>query len=163
MKSKGLSLVLALLAVSVPLLGADGSSPISLKIALVGYREGRLRNTGIRVRVTLTNVTQQQITVAAGGAEQLYKIELRDSSGKPVPKRQYYRFGSIAAENVAAGGTQTSDLVLSHIFELNRPGMYVVVVSRQSRHEPGLGTENAKSNLLVLNIQPKDGATRSAP
>lgn len=152
MTSKGLSLVLVLLAVSAPLLGADGSSPISLKIALVG--DTARIGSEIRVRVTLTNVTQQQISVAAGPAELLYKVELRDSSGKQVPKRQYYRFGSIAAENVAARGTQTADLVLSHIFELNRPGTHVVLVSRQSRHEPGVGTENAKSNILVLNVEP---------
>jgi hypothetical protein len=159
-KETCLALATIFLTVTVPALNAQGSSPISLKIALVG--ESPKVGSEIRLRVTLTNVTQHQITVAAGWTEQLYKVDLRDNSGKPVPKKEYYEFGSFSNVDVAPSGTREDDLELSHMYQLTRPGTYVVQVTRKSGHEPGLGTENAKSNVLVLNIAPKDVTTDNA-
>jgi hypothetical protein len=87
------------LAVIVPALNAQGASPISLKIALMG--DSPKIGSEIRLRVTLTNVTQHQITVASGWTEPLYKIDLRDDSGKPVAKKEYYQFGSLSNVDIA--------------------------------------------------------------
>jgi hypothetical protein len=145
----------------VPALNAQGSSPISLKIALIGNNS--TIGSEIRLRVTLTNVTQHQITLAAVWTEQLYKIDFRDDSGKPVPKKEYFTFGSFSNVDIAPGGSRQDDLELSHMYQLNRPGTYVIQVTRKSGHEPGLGTEKAKSNVLVLNLATKEAAADSKP
>jgi hypothetical protein len=144
-----LFLATAFLGVIVPALNAQGSSPISLKIALVG--DSPKIGSEIPLRVTLTNVTQHQITLAAGW------------TGQPVPKKEYFKFGSFSNVDVAPGGSRKDDLELNHMYQLTRPGTYVVQVTRKSGHEPGLGTENAKSNVLILNIETKEAAADSKP
>jgi hypothetical protein len=158
---KNICLVLAtvFLAAIVPALNAQGSSPISLKIALVG--DSPKIGSEILLRVTLTNVTQHKITLASGWPEQQYKVDLRDDSGKPVPTREYYQFGTLSYVDSAPGGSREDDLELSHMYQLTRPGTYVVQVTRKSAHEPGVRTENSKSNELVINIAPRNATTNN--
>ena len=161
MKNIYLFLAAVFFTLIVPGLEAQGSPSISLTVTLVG--DSPKIGSEIRLRVTLTNVTQHQITVAAGWAEQLYKVDLREDSGKPVPKKQYYKFGSFSKVELPPGGSQQDDLELRHMYELTHSGTYLVQVTRKPWNEPGAGTENAKSNVLVLNVAPKETAADSKP
>jgi len=42
------------------------------------------------------------------------------------------------------------------MYDLSQAGIYTVQVSRNSHFEPGAGTENVKSNVLLVKIQPKE-------
>ena len=154
MRNTYLFLPAIFLALTAPGLGAPNSPAISLKLALL--EDSPKVGSEIRLRVTLTNVTQHPITIAAGWAEQLYRVDLRDDSGKPVAKKQYFKFGSLWNIDIQPGATQQDNLELSHMYILTRSGTYVVQVSRKSGHEPGVGTEDAKSNVLIINIEPKE-------
>jgi hypothetical protein len=109
MKIRYLLSIVSLLAAVSYVFAADSQCPISLKIALVG--DTPKIGSEIRIRVTLTNISQEQIRVASGSNEMIYRVDLLDSAGKSVPKTKSYRFGTILAADVPPGEGKQDDIL----------------------------------------------------
>src|SRR5579872_4262819 len=130
MKIKHLLLILSLVWTATYVFAVDSQCPISLKIALVG--NAPKLGSEIRIRVTLTNISPEQIKVAAGTNETIYRVDLLDAAGKPVPKTKSYKFGTILAADIPSGGDRQDDIVLTRIYDITKAGTYLVQVSRHS-------------------------------
>jgi hypothetical protein len=139
----------------------NGEPPISLRLAT----DTNPVKVGAELKVTVTvkNETQESVVIADGQTDGIYKVDMRDSFGRPVPERDRYRFWSIGGMKLAPGETHQDEIVLSHMYDLSRPGTYVVVVRRNSRVEPESGTENATSNILVINVTETEPSDPRSP
>lgn len=130
---------------------AKTPSPVSLTLTV----ETNPVKAGSRVKVTVAvkNETQEPIVIAGGTPEEIYKVDVRDSMGKPVPERErLHILVSLHEVKLAPGESHQDEILLSHMYDLSKPGTYVVVVGRNSRYEPESGTENVRSNVLVINV-----------
>jgi Na+-transporting NADH:ubiquinone oxidoreductase subunit NqrC len=84
--------------------------------------------------IVQTNLTNHDIDCSdedAGGYDRMYGYEAIDEDGKPVERRhqgtESYNHGC----GIGAGGNVTSEFLLNRVFKLDRPGKYVIRVSRQ--------------------------------
>jgi hypothetical protein len=129
---------------------AKTPAPISLRIAtsVNPVKVGK----PVKVVVTVKNETQEPIAIAGGTAEEIYKVDVRDNVGNPIPERDRIRIRTLGELKLDPGESHQDEIVLSHMYDMSRPGTYLVVVGRVSRYEPEAGTENVRSNLLVINI-----------
>jgi hypothetical protein len=139
---------------------AKSPAPISLNIAT----DVNPVRVGEEVKITamVRNETQEPIVIADGQTDGIYKVEMRDSLGSPVPERNRYRFYSIGGMKLDPGQSHKDEIVLSHMYDLSRPGRYFVVVGRNSRIEPESGTEGVRSNVLVINVTQAEASDAAA-
>jgi len=129
---------------------AKTPAPISLKLAT----DTNPVKVGTEVKVTITvkNEGQEAIMIADGTSEHIYKVDVRDNLGNPVPEKKHLRIFSIGGMTLYPGRSHTDEIVLSNMYDLSRPGTYFVMVGRNPKVEPESGTENLRSNLLVINV-----------
>jgi hypothetical protein len=105
------------------------------------YRIG----TDMWMTVIQTNLTKHDIYCLSNSED----YEATDEDGKPVEK--YHRGGGILQTydcGIGAGGSIPHEILINRIFKLDRPGKYVIRVSRQ---EPFLKDEEGKPIVIWSN------------
>jgi hypothetical protein len=90
--------------------------------------------------------------IADGTAESIYSVQVHDAVGNVIPEKQYPRARTLRALKLEPGESHKDEIAIGHMFDLSRPGKYVVDVKRVSRYEPEAGTESAKSKSFVLDV-----------
>lgn len=117
----------------------------------------------IHLRVTLKNISSKEIRLAeAPGApppaEYQYRFDVRDGNGRHAALTNYARTfmravppsGSRVTLALQPGETSDDETALNKLYDLARPGTYVVQVTRAVPEYLGKGI--VKSNALTITI-----------
>lgn len=111
------------------------------------YRAG----SDMWITVIQTNLPNHDIDCSmedAGGFDRMYGYEAIDEDGKPVGR---YHQGTESYNHgcgIGARGHTTNEFLINRVFKLDRPGKYVIRVSRQ---EPFLKDQNGKPIVIWSN------------
>jgi hypothetical protein len=82
-----------------------------------------------------------------------YSYDVRDSSGILVEKKNRGRaVGSVTQRTVEPDETVEEEAVVSRVFDMSRPGQYVIQVSRAISGDPKDGV--VKSNIITVKLVP---------
>jgi len=137
--------------------GPGANQPLSLTLSAV---EQTVRpGSEAKVQTTLTNVTSQVVTFFDTNPDCDYLIEVRDEKGNPAEQTTYRRQLSCKnrlgdARNILVKlkpqESRKDEIVLTRLYELNRPGRYFVQAQRKLPKELGGGT--VQSNTLTINV-----------
>jgi hypothetical protein len=126
---------------------------LTLKAKAPEFRVGSL----MRITITQTNLTKHEIdcTLTWTGIDSSYQYEATDEDGKPAEEKSRGR-GAIAVYNcnLHPGESVDRSILIDRVFKFDRPGKYVIRVSRQ---EPDLTDEKGAplvvwSNPITIQI-----------
>lgn len=162
----------ALLSVAVVLLAGQNSvgqtsaaqratkSPIA--IAITVETPTVKAGTGVSIRASLTNNSNQPLDASGcycgpSGLDSAFKWEVRDSSGHLASKRvcphpEVATGSPILDRIIAPGGAISGDQDVSRLYDMTRPGKYVIQASREIPKEMGGGV--VKSNVVTVTVAP---------
>jgi hypothetical protein len=113
----------------------------------------------LKIRTTLTNVTNHVIRLRDRIRACDYPAQVRDESGNLAPETDYLRSLKCHARfnesrNILVilrpGESREDEIIINQLFELNSPGNYSVQVSRSIPKE--LGPEPIKSNVITITV-----------
>ena len=113
------------------------------------------------LEIAMTNASDKNIyygVIAGWPAWQMFQIDLRDATGRPVPKTpvgQRVSNGPSAVTGVvsvplAPGKVLRPQVILNRVYDLSRPGEYTV---QAIRTDSASGVE-VKSNILAFRVPP---------
>lgn len=113
----------------------------------------------VNVTVTVTNVSDHNILVGSdlGGVIAPFSLDVRDSTGKPVPRIQLKPGstygGSFVSIPLKPGQSTRREENLKKEFTISKPGSYTVQASREDYKPSGHQVRShVKSNILAINI-----------
>jgi len=101
--------------------------------------------------IVQTNLTNHDIDCSMdgdSGYNRMFDYEAIDEDGKPVEKRHHGTEGYQHGCGIGAGGSIPSEFLLDRVFKLDRPGKYVIRVSRK---EPFVKDEKGESPVIWSN------------
>jgi hypothetical protein len=120
----------------------------------------------IRVEVILTNTSGRDLgftkSVGDETAESNYLINVSDGHGKPVAETAHHR--RVRAENslpvthsnqivtLKPGERLKEQAILNNLYDIGRPGRYVIMAQRDVPQEQGKGV--VKSNAVTITVAP---------
>jgi hypothetical protein len=85
-----------------------------------------------------------------GDLDSTFRFEVRDTHGKLVPKRAYphpeLEPGSVRFRTISRGETYTQDQLVSALYEMRKPGKYVIQVWRRDPKD------DIKSNVVTVMV-----------
>ena len=146
-------------------LAAAGDSNPPFTITISSTQGAVEAGEEIRVRVVLTNVSNQELPVRLSRnpleAEMHYTVSVHEESGKDAAETKY---GSAAkkhqlftlseAETLLKPGERLEEhVVLTKLFDLSSPREYVVQLSRPASADPKDGV--IKSNVITITVVSK--------
>jgi hypothetical protein len=107
--------------------------------------------------IVMTNLTNHDIDASMdgdSGYDRMFGYEAIDEDGKPVKERHHGTEGNSHTSGIGAAGNVPREFLLNRVFKLDRPGKYVIRVSRQ---EPFVKDEKGEpivvwSNPITINI-----------
>lgn len=107
--------------------------------------------------IIMTNLTNHDIDASVdggGGYDRMFGYEAIDEDGKLVQERHHGTEGYSHTAGVGAGRQVSRMILLNQVFKLDRPGKYVI---RVSRPEPYVKDEKGEppvvwSNPITINI-----------
>lgn len=114
------------------------------------------------VLVMMINKTNRTVHYALRNPAFDYQMDVRDTSGRPVPETESFRKlkeqaknGSIAGRNIGVilkpGETGQDMIEVSGLYDLSSPGKYSIQVRREF---PDVGLGFVQSNRIELTITP---------
>ena len=113
----------------------------------------------LKIRTTLTNVTNHVITLRDSIRACDYPVHVREGSGSLAPETDYQRSLQCNARFTESRNilvilkpreSREDEIIINHLFELNSPGNYSVQVSRRIPKE--LGPEPINSNTITITV-----------
>ncbi len=117
----------------------------------------------VRVKITVTNTTDQPITLEETNHVCDYVVEVRDETGKVVPDTQFKRqhgcitHPSASARNMLVplqpGESYEVAICVSELSDMTQPGQYSVQIQRKDSGEPVSSV--VKSNVITITVTPK--------
>jgi hypothetical protein len=134
-----------------------GKQPLSLSISVPEHVMPI--GSELKVRTTLTNMTNHVITLRDRIRACDYPVEVRYETGNLAPETNYQRQLKCNAKftesrnilvTLKPGESRDDEIILNQLFELSAPGNYSVQVSRAIPKE--LGPEPIKSNVTTITI-----------
>ncbi len=118
----------------------------------------------VHVKITVTNTSNQPITLVETSHVCDYIIEVRDETGKLVPDTPFKRqHGCIARPSASGrnmlvplqqGESYDLEISLSELSDITLPGRYSVQIQRKDKNESANSV--AKSNILTIAVLPAD-------
>src|SRR6267142_5173378 len=111
----------------------------TFKIAITAENSTIVAGADISIKVSLTNTSNQDIYEGVMykdgiGLDSTFRFEVCDEHGKLVPKRTYpheeLRTGKVTFRTISAGQTLTQPQPVSALYDLRKPGVYTIQVSR---------------------------------
>jgi hypothetical protein len=145
--------------------------PFVLRIA--GYSDGEFgpddrlaakAGANIGINIEKKNVSKLEIDCSSAmnnltGVDDRYQYDIRDSSGTPVGKRAieersfpYSRGGDRTAPCKPGESAWSNNVTLTRLYDLSRPGVYTIQVSRPISDNPTDGA--VKSNKIAVTVTP---------
>ena len=147
-------IIVPLLSTRVP---TSAQEPLSLSVTAV---EQTVRiGSEVRVKTKLTNTTKHTLNFYDTNRDCDYPVDVRDDRGNRAPETAYKRQlrcnGRLTdARNILITlkpkQSTEDELVLTRLYDLNRPGNYLVQVWRQIPKEVGKGP--IRSNTVTLTM-----------
>jgi hypothetical protein len=114
------------------------------------------------IKVRVTNTSNRDLDDSGGfsdrtGLDPNFRFDVRDDRGKPVPKRTYPHAelgvtGEPVNRTIAPGETLTQEQRVSALYDMRKPGKYVIRVSRRASDNPRDG--EIKSNAVTVTVVP---------
>ena len=113
----------------------------------------------IWIKVTLTNNSMETLDMSGGFSDLThldpnYHFEVRSDQGRPVPKRVYphpeLTTGTPINRTIQPNETFAEEQRISALYDMTRPGAYLVQVSRRRSDNPQDGA--IKSNTITIVI-----------
>jgi len=144
---------------------AYGSEQIfSLEIAAL--KEPVRAGAELRLSVTVKNTSNRPISfITSPGPipddSFYYEIHVLDTRGKSAPPSAEMRlrdphlptyFGSRFSRELRPGESFVEEINVTRYYELNRPGKYMIVVSREFPPSQNLGQGKVKSNSISVTV-----------
>jgi hypothetical protein len=118
--------------------------------------------TGVSIRASLTNNSDRPLDASGcycgpSGLDSAFTWEVRDSSGHLASKRVYphpeVATGSpILDRIIAPGGDISGDQDVSRLYDMTKPGKYLIQASREVPKDMGGGV--VKSNVVTVTVAP---------
>jgi len=120
-----------------------------------------------RLEIVLKNTSNHEFSITKSNAEDRaeshYRIDVRDSKGRPVPDTEYahtvwnlnskpttqFVFSEVV-HTLKPGESLTDVVVITKLYELSRPGKYTIRISREISRELGKGT--VKSSPFTITV-----------
>jgi hypothetical protein len=111
------------------------------------------------INVRLTNSSNSDLDMSGGFSDTTrldpnYHFDVRDEHGRPVPKRVYPHpeldTGSPVNRIVKPQETFTEEQRVSALYDMKRPGQYVIQVWRRASENPKDGV--VKSNVITITV-----------
>jgi hypothetical protein len=121
-------------------------SPGTRNKTISEYRVG----SDMWMTITMTNLTNHDIDASSewGSFDRMFQYEATDEDGKPVERRHQGTESYNHGGGIGAGGSVPGEFQLERVFKLDRPGKYVI---RVSRHEPFVKDEKGESPVIWSN------------
>jgi hypothetical protein len=158
-------LISMFLPIGVPAGGVD----TPFYIVITGPQKPVKAGSEVKVEIVLKNTSDRELTVgrtnAVSQAECHYLIEVRDNQGQPAPDTEFGRrimgretkkrvilYWGDAYFTLKPNETLEDEAVASKLYDLSRPGKYIVQVSRVVPKELGGGV--VKSNPVTVTVTP---------
>jgi hypothetical protein len=159
------TLIFGVLSSLATAFGAEPELSLKLSVAQGVARVG----AEVRIKIVLTNMTDHEILIGRynhpDGPEFEYRFDVRDSQNREVPLTKYGRAlngtpdsgderhdcgdCSSFVETVEPHQTTYDEIVISKIYDLSKPGKYIIQVSRQQAEASHM---IVKSNTITLTI-----------
>lgn len=167
MKSLFLAAIVAVFAVK---LAQCAEQPLAITISLY---DGSVEKTGspVAISITLINHSDKTLSASLWDFADDYTVDVRDAQGNPAPESEEVR-----REQAAMGACRNSGkshcgkkillhgvisqfkpgeswqekLLVTHYFDMNRPGRYTIQLERKLPVELGKGT--VKSNPITVTV-----------
>lgn len=154
---------LFLLVFSVLLTGNAQSGSFAISIAIANNRISS-GTTEEDLQINLTNISSHDLSIyspfAETGIAQMFDIDVRDSTGASAQETSLgmYVHGKTSKQKMTSGPTQlissgktlARSTNLAAIFDLTKPGTYMVQVTRSDRDRKVL----VKSNVITITVTP---------
>ena len=138
-------------------------------IAISPLQQSIAAGTEVKVEIILKNISNREINLsksnASSQAEFHFVVEAHDDSGKPAPDTEYGRrvmrketkkravlFWSEIFFTLKPGEIFQDEVIASKLYDLSRPGKYVIRVSRPVSDNPKDGV--VKSNQIAVIVGP---------
>jgi hypothetical protein len=117
--------------------------------------------SGVSINVHLTNTSNRDLDASANISDMTrvdpnYLFDVRDSSGKSVPRRVYQHpelaTGHAIFRTIKPGEDVTDVEDVSRLYDLTHPGKYVIQVSRRISDNEKDGV--VQSNAITITVAP---------
>ena len=158
-------IIAALLLATAPVVlvagqGSSAKSPVTIVITTEQLKVKAGSTVSIKVR--LTNTSNQPLDASGSfsdltGLDSNFLFEVRDNQGHLVAKRVYPHpelagGHAILDRIVKPGETLAEDQDISRLYDMTKPGKYMIQASREIPKEMGGGV--VKSNVVSLTVTP---------
>jgi hypothetical protein len=147
---------------------ASGKLPAPFVIKLSAQQTTFKKGSEIKLKVALTNTSNQQIFVRRekrdDKAEFSYSFDVRDEAGKPAPEAKYKR--ALKGEQpegettvvvsapglvpIDPGQSLDEEVIVSKLFDLSVPGKYVIHAERLD----DTSNVSVNSNVVTITVEP---------
>jgi hypothetical protein len=158
-------LIVTLLLVTVPMALVNGQDrSVKQPFAIVISAEEQTLKAGstVSIKVRLTNTSSQPLDASGSfsdltGLDSNFLFDVRDNQGHLAPKR-IYRHSELAGGHaildriVRPGETLTENQDISRLYDMTKPGKYVIQISREIPKEMGGGV--VRSNTVAVTVTP---------
>jgi hypothetical protein len=117
--------------------------------------------SSVYMKVHLTNTSNQDLDDSGSidemtGVDPNFLFVVRDSLGRLVPKKMYKHAelagGHPVNRTVRPGESMSEEQDVSRLFDMSRPGQYVIQVSRRASENPSDGV--VRSNRITVTLTP---------
>ena len=145
---------------TVAALAAGPGRPVEPALSLALSTEKPVVKAGeeIWIKIQLTNKSKQDVNCTSadvGPVSLSYQYDVRDSAGNPVKKLiahpelipGHFRFC-----NLKPNETISNDNRISWLYDMTRPGKYIIQVSRSISEDEKSGV--VKSNAIIITVTP---------
>jgi hypothetical protein len=153
-------LVIFLLTIS----NAFATAPKPFSLAISTPEAAVKSGSEVKVKIVITNTSNQPITIAKNSPACNYRLDVRDGKGNLVPMTRAGRgaddclkglgrglMGMNAAVTVKPNESTDEELNIAALREMRRPGLYFVKVTRDIPKELGRGT--VVSNAIAVTVE----------
>ncbi len=129
------------------------------RIAITAESPSIVAGADVWIKVSITNTSNQDLDDSGGFSDTTrldpnLQFDVRDESGKLVPKRTYAHpeldTGMPINRSISPGQTLTQEQRVSALYDMRRPGKYVIQVSREIPKRLRGGT--IKSNTITVSV-----------
>lgn len=109
------------------------------------------------VKIQMTNTSKHNVNCTStdvGPVNLSYQFDIRDKAGKAAKKLIAHPElipGHFRLCSLEPGGTVSSDNHISWLYDLSRPGKYLIRVSRVNSDDESAGV--IKSNVITINVK----------
>ena len=140
--------------------GSSGQTKAPVAITIAAESPTVKAGAEVSIRATLINNSKQPLDASGcycgpSGLDSAFVWEVRDTKGQLVARRVYphpeLATGSpILDRIIPPGGEISGDHDLARLYDMKKPGKYVIQASREIPKDLGGGT--IKSNLVIVTI-----------